>query len=427
MTITFDTSTPVLIFNRAGQTLHHGTLGIIRTLGRLGLSVYSVVENSFTPAALSRYLAEAFVWKTAGLGAEDLRASLAEIGRRLSRPAILIPTDDLGAIFVAEHAEDLKRWFLFPRVPPDLPCRLVNKHELYRLCQGIGAPCPEAGMPTSREDVHAFIEHAKFPVVVKVADPFGMPEVFPSVSIARDAAQLLETYQRAENLEAPNLVFQEYIPASAAEDWIFHGYVNPETGACVAFTGKKLRSYPSFAGPTMLGVSVPNPALAEQAVMLLKSIGYAGVMDLDYRLDRRDGKYKLLDFNPRVGANFRMFENAEGVDVVRAMHLDLTGRPVPNAPQLGGRKLLVESHDLFAAWGYMRNGALTFRAWRHSLKGQKELAWFDGKDPAPALAMCLYLPIRALRRVFRLLFRHKRPHVPRQPSPDMRIASGFHF
>jgi|SRR5579883_1264235 len=415
MAIRLDTGVPVVIFKRAGQTLHHGTLGIIRSLGKLGLLVYAVVENRYTPAAVSRYVAEAFVCKTAGLNAENLLAGLAQIGESLGRPAILIPTDDPGAVFLAEHAGDLRRWFLFPSVPSDLPRRLVNKHQLYCLCASAGAPCPETTAPASREDVHAFIQRAKFPVVVKVAYPYRTSNRIPSVCVVHSAKQLLKTYERAERLDAPNLVIQEYIPGSLAEDWIFHGYVNPQTRCCVGFTGKKLRSYPAFAGPTMLGVSAPNPALTEQAQALIQSIGYAGVMDLDYRLDRRDGRYKLLDFNPRVGANFRMFENAAGVDVVRAMHLDLTGRPVPNASQVAGRKLLVESHDLFAAAGYIWNGELTFRAWRNSLKGQKELAWFEWKDPAPALAMCLSLPFRALRRVFRFFSQHSRPDVVRQP------------
>jgi hypothetical protein len=30
-----------------------------------------------------------------------------------------------------------------------------------------------------------------------------------------------------------------------------------------------------------------------------------------------------LDFNPRVGAQFRLFEDDAGSDVVRALHLDL--------------------------------------------------------------------------------------------------------
>ena len=53
----------------------------------------------------------------------------------------------------------------------------------------------------------------------------------------------------------------------------------------------------------------------------MKTIGYMGIMDFDYRLDLRDGRYKLLDFNPRIGAQFRLFESHDGMDVARAMSL----------------------------------------------------------------------------------------------------------
>ena len=108
----------------------------------------------------------------------------------------------------------------------------------------------------------------------------------------------------------------------------------------MAFTGKKLRSHPAFAGVTTLGVSVLNELLRRQTEMLLKAIAYSGIMDIDYRLDKRDGRYKLLDFNPRIGANFRMFEDRAGMDVVRALHLDLTGRSVRPLP------VVLERHQL---------------------------------------------------------------------------------
>src|SRR5207245_8858509 len=114
----------------------------------------------------------------------------------------------------------------------------------------------------------------------------------------------------------------------------------------------------------------------------------AGIMDIDYRLDKRDGQYKLLDFNPRIGANFRMFEDRAGVDVVRALHLDLTGRSVPRLPVVEGRTFIVEPYDLFTTLGYMRRSGLTLRAWWRSLKGRREIAWFNWRDPAPFLSMC---------------------------------------
>jgi len=42
-------------------------------------------------------------------------------------------------------------------------------------------------------------------------------------------------------------------------------------------------------------------------------IGYQGIMACDYRLDRRDGRCHLLDFNPSMGAQFRLLEGDNGM------------------------------------------------------------------------------------------------------------------
>jgi D-aspartate ligase len=392
-----DTTVPVLVLKIGRYVIHHGTLGIIRSLGRLGVPVYAIIEDRFTPAATCRYLAGSFVLETEGSRAEPLLTSLITIARRLGRRAILIPTDDLAAAFVAEHPA-LEKWFLSPRLPRQLPRLLANKKELHFLCRSSGVPFPDAGFPQSLNDVHAYIECARFPVMVKAAEPQLLPKYARSTCIARDAEELISIYRHLERAASPHLIFQEYIPESCAEDWIYHGYSNPQTGCLVSFTGRKLRSYPPFTGITTLGIPIHNEALRVQSEKLIKTIGYAGIMDLDYRLDKRDGQYKLLDFNPRIGANFRMFEDSAGVDVVRALHLDLTGRTVRQLPPVQARTFVVQPYDFFAAFTYMRRGGLTVRAWLHSMKGRRETAWFQWDDPFPFFTMCMRLLIQSVHR-----------------------------
>lgn len=72
---------------------------------------------------------------------------------------------------------------------------------------------------------------------------------------------------------------------------------------------------------------------------LVEAVSYAGIMDIDYRFDKRDAQYKVLDFNPRIGAQFRLFEDSERIDVVRALYRDLTGRSVRRSPQADGESL----------------------------------------------------------------------------------------
>ena len=391
---------PVLVLKVGRYVLHdHGGLGIIRSFGRLGVPVYGVVEDRFTPAVGSSYLTGAFIWDTRGLDAQQLLDGMAAIGERLN-PAVVIPTDDAAAIFVAEEAARLRRWFLFPQQPPTLARALANKRELYLLCKRTGVACPDAVFPSSIGDVREFVECATFPVMVKAAERH--PESERTTWIARTPEEVYSIYLSAESQRGSNLMFQEYIPPDCGEDWFYHGYRNSGSGCCVGFTGRKLRSHPPFAGPTTLGRAAVNEPLRRQAEALLQAISYSGISDLDYRLDKRDGRYKLLDFNPRIGAQFRLFEGREGVDVARALYFDLTGRRVPSCGPITDRTFIVEPYDLLASVGYFRRGGLTLREWWRSFTGTKELAWFSRDDPLPFLLMCMRLLLRALGRGLRL-------------------------
>jgi D-aspartate ligase len=398
MPISPDVSVPVVLLKTGHYPIHHGTVGVFRSLGRLGVPVYALVEDYFTPAGVSRYLRRAFVADTRSWNDRQLLTSLTMIAQKVGTPAILVPTDDNAAVFIAEHAGALQKWFLMPPVPTHLPRMLANKKCLYSVCSNLDIPAPASAFPSSMEDVEEFLERATFPVIVKAAEPQRLPPSERRTRIVHNAADLKAVFARFESADPPNVIFQEYIPESCGEDWIYHGYANAESGLYVSFTGRKLRSYPPFAGMTAAGVPVVNEQLRLLAEHMLKAISFSGIVDLDYRLDKRDGQYKLLDFNPRVGANFRMFEDESGVDVIRAMHLDLTGRSMNGAAPMRRRTFIVESYDPFAAFGYLRRGELTLRGWWRSVRGRKELAWFAWDDPLPSLVMWVRLALRATGR-----------------------------
>ncbi len=209
----------------------------------------------------------------------------------------------------------------------------------------LGVPVPRAVFPTSLQEVEAFAEEVLFPVVAKNVDPFSRlsdPAVEFSTVVKTPEALLALA---ATWPDPPAVMLQEYIPREVAEDWIFHGYCDAASESLVAFTGVKYRSWPPKAGVTSYARAVRNDALGEESRDLCRRLGFRGIVDLDWRFDRRDQRYKLLDFNPRVGAQFRLFETTAGIDVVRAMHLDLTGRAVPEGEPVLGRGFSVEILD----------------------------------------------------------------------------------
>ena len=396
-----DGSVPALIVKVGSYRWHHGGVGAIRSLGRLGVPVYAVVEDRRTPAAVSRYLQDRFVWPTTG--AEDpgwLVEGFLDIGQRIGRPTVLIACDDEAAVLIAEHARELAGTFLFPEVMPSLPRTLADKHGLYQTCLEHGVATPRAASASEMDELDQLAATIGFPLVVKDR---GVSERLLTQTVATttrfdDIGHLRSTAQTWG--EEFSVLVQEYLPVEDAEDWIVHAYCDESSNCLVQFSGVKVRSYPPHAGVTTAAYSVPNPVLSEITQRFVKDIGYSGVLDIDWRYDRRDGQYKLLDFNPRVGAQFRLFENEAGIDVVRSLHLDMTGREVPVANQVNGRRYVVETLDVIPALA-PRRGYITPSA--PDRAAATELAWFAWDDIRPALVMIANLPVLALRRLQRML------------------------
>jgi predicted ATP-grasp superfamily ATP-dependent carboligase len=403
-----DVSTPAVVLKLDPNVLHHGGLGVIRRLGRLGVPVYGVHEGRSAPAASSRYLCGRWFWQPSPDDAGRIRAGLLRLAERIGRPAVLIPTDDAGAIFLAEHGESLRPWFLFPRQQADLPRQLAGKYSLYQLCRELGVPCPAAAVPDSAAAARDFAAAHGYPVIAKLTAP-RLPGKLRSTSILTSTGQL-DAAWRAAAEAGTELMLQELIPDSHFGDWFFHGYCDAASTCRPAFTGVKERSYPAHAGLTSLGRSEPNARLRELVTRLLSRLGYRGILDLDLRFDPRDEAYKLLDFNPRLGAQFRVFRDTAGLDVATAQYLDLTGTVLPAGEQVAGRRYLVENYDPIGALGYWRRGELGLRSWLSSLRAVDESAWFARDDLRPFGLMCLrmgwQLAARPLSRRARPQFRY---------------------
>jgi predicted ATP-grasp superfamily ATP-dependent carboligase len=393
-----DTSTPAVVLKFDPNVMHHGGLGVIRSLGRIGVPVYGVHEGPWAPAANSRYLQGRCFWQPRPEDVDRVRAGLLRLADRVGRPAVLIPTDDAGAIFLAEHGDDLRPWFLFPDPPRDLPRRLAGKYSLYQLCRELGVPCAQTILPESLDAARGFAAGTGFPLIAKLTTPWRHgSEKLRSTSIVTDAAQLDRSYLACAQAGV-GLMLQEFIPGGNGPDWFFHGYCDANSACQPAFTGVKERSYPAHAGLTSLGRATDNTRLRDEVTSLLRRLGYRGILDLDLRWDARDGQYKLLDFNPRLGAQFRLFRDTAGIDVVTASYLDLTGQPGPAAEQVSGRGFLVENYDPIGAFSYWRGGELGLKSWLTSLRTVDETAWFARDDLRPFGLMCLRMGWRLATR-----------------------------
>lgn len=382
-----DTTTPILVLGLSRGALHHGALGIARSGGRIGVAVHRLSRERWAPAAVSRY-SRGWITVPPGASDEQILERLHEVARDIGR-AILIPVDDSGSVFLDTHAAALEQEFLFPKQPPGLARQLSSKREMFEMCKRNGVSTPNSQFPRSEDEMIELAEQMTFPAVVKCINAGDTPPDSPRVAIARNRHQLLHVYRLMESPAGCNVMLQEYIPGTSESVWMFNGYFDAQSDCKLAFTGKKIRQSPPYTGVTTLGVCVRNGAVHDITTRLMKAIGYRGILDIGYRFDQRDGQYKLLDVNPRIGGSFRLFVSEDGADVLRAMYLDLTGQPVAANGFEEGRRWLVEPLDVMSSITYRRRGDMTLAAWLRSLRGVREAAWFASDDPLPFLTLWL--------------------------------------
>ncbi|UUU22204.1 carboxylate--amine ligase [Streptomyces sp. DSM 40750] len=369
-----DTRVPAVLLRIDRNPFHHGTLGAVRSLGRAGVEVHVVADSTGSPVSRSRFLREMHPPPPPGSSPHEIAVVLRRVATRIARPAVLIPMDDASAVAVSRMRGELAPSYLLPAGPGALPEHVADKAGLAAVCASLDIAHPVTLVPDSPAQAADATWRLGLPLVAKWSRPWLVPagSALHSTVLVTSAQQARELYRRTEEAGSP-LLLQAYLPPGPNRDWFFHGYADRSGVVRAGGPGRKQRAWPSGAGLTAVGCWTANPQVQALAERLTSELGYRGIFDLDFRRCGTTGLYHLLDFNPRPGAQFRLFSDSAGLDVVRALHLDLTHRPLPEAAPLVGRSFVVENYAPLAAL-------------RPAPRG-RELAWHAADDPAPGRAM----------------------------------------
>ncbi|MFF4782447.1 ATP-grasp domain-containing protein [Streptomyces griseorubiginosus] len=392
----FDTRVPAVLLRIDRNPFHHGTLGAVRSLGRAGVDVHVVADCAGSPVRTSRFVRQLHPPPPPGASPGDIAAVLRRVAARIPHPAVLIPMDDASAVAVGTLGAELAPSYLLPQQPGPLAERLADKAELAEVCAAVGVPHPVTLVPESAGEADAMAWRLGLPVVAKWSRPWLLPTEggLRSTVVVRSPQEARELYLRSEEAGS-RLLLQEFLPPQPDGDWFFHGYADRGGALRAGGSGVKEQSWPRGAGLTAVGHWRPDPRVRVLAERLTGALGYRGILDLDFRHHGTNGDFHLLDFNPRPGAQFRLFTDSAGLDVVRALHLDLTHRPLPDGVALPGRAFVVENYAPLAAL--------------RPAPARREFAWHAADDRGPGWAMwalwARHVSRRLLERVRRLCTR----------------------
>jgi predicted ATP-grasp superfamily ATP-dependent carboligase len=373
-------------------------LGVVRSLGRHNIPVRAVLgKTDYKLARLSRYCAGIWYWPESNQ--EHQIEFLLKLGEEHGLYGwVLFATDDQRAALIARNREMLARWFCVPPPNWEVMRWAYDKRLTYQLAAQLGVDHPRTYYPRNREDVS--ILPAIFPVILKPAyKEFVNGFTLARAWLANDPAALLERYDEAVRMVHPTAVMiQELVPGGNEYQFSYAG-LHGQGARIASLVARRKRQYPvDFGCGSSYVETVESSEIESIAARLLEAMSYSGIVEIEFKYDVRDQRYKLLDINPRVWSWHTLGARA-GVDFPYLLWRWLQNEAIEQTrgrPGVGWIRML---RDIPAAWEEMSRGHLSPRAYVSSLANVSEFAVFAKDDPLPGLAeIPLMIASKSLRR-----------------------------
>lgn len=359
-------------------------LGPARSLGRAGLRVIGV---DYTPGIgfKSRYVSPRLCPHPIH-EIDAFEGFLIDLAREISgRPVLLLTADDF-ALSVARIRDRIEPYYLMNTPDVELIERITDKFQQAEAASSLGIPIPRTVLLDDPSKLSLVKSELAFPVFVKGRSSSLWQEVTCDIK-GFVAASEDELYSGSKPFfdRGLNLLAQEIVAGPDTNLFLVCVYMTPAGVPSLVFILRKLRQFPARFGVGAFVVSEQCEELADLAVRLFKGLGYRGIGSAEFKKDDRDGKYKLIELNPRFWQQ-NSLASACGMDFSLAFHSDLTGGEVePIADFTEGIKWVNLELDLRSFQEYRLNGALTVRKWRESMVGPKVISDFAADDPWPFL------------------------------------------
>lgn len=301
---------------------------IIAKLPMLFTSTSNICEIEYEP---DLWETEAFLKKVLEYG--KLRHKV--IGET---PIILVGTNDFYVRLIIENAEKLKQYYVFNYVDLPLLDTLSLKDKFYFEYEDYDIEFPKTYIFNCNDNVESLdkekINNFKYPIIIKAGNGVeyfkhefdGQAKVYKLETI-EEIIETINTIKKSGYKH--NLIIQEYIPGD--ETMLFDAVLYSNTEGKVEFMtfaqiGLQERTITGVGNCTVLINGYNQFGPYADTIHKLKDfaekIGYRGPGEFDLKYDTRDGKYKVLEINPRQGRS-SYYSTAAGCNIAKYLVDDL--------------------------------------------------------------------------------------------------------
>jgi predicted ATP-grasp superfamily ATP-dependent carboligase len=356
-------------------------LGVARSLGAKGIRTWVLdSDRSKSIAQFSRYTERFLEVK------ESVVDALLGAAREHHLEGwVLIPVTDDYVELLSAHHEALSAVFRVSAPTSDVTRFALDKRLTYQLAQVLGIDTPWTAVCRSVAELDA--ENVPYPVILKPAiNHHFFPHTNLKALAVDDPRELRHRFAQMSHYIPPEeILIQERIPGGGENQYSFCG-ISQDGHAYGAFVAQRRRQYPvDFGNASTFVETVDQPIVEAGGRRFFEAIGLNGLAEIEFKFDPRDGKYKILDVNPRIWG-WHTLGKAAGIDFPYLLWRQNVGLPAPALGVPRNAAWIREITDAVAILKSRSRGTELQRVLRALLQGRLTSASLNFLDPVPFFA-----------------------------------------
>jgi predicted ATP-grasp superfamily ATP-dependent carboligase len=369
---------PVLIV--PGENV--SALGFTRSLGEHGVPV---IPLTFQGAPADIGLFSKYCRGRVGHLGRDARTfvhGITALVKQLGQRPVLLAASDDAALLLAATKPELEPWADIPAPDHSLVHRLVHKSALYAIAEAQGIACPESHVPASDADLRRIARNMRYPCLLKADYSPGFRAQFRAKGfLVASPAELERRFAQVQAAGGEALV-QEFIPGDVTRNCGVAAYFDRASRPHGMLMYQWLAEWPPPMPDPAITRSVSVPELAAPTAHFFTALGYHGIVQVQFKRDPRDERFKLIDVNPRAYTSNRLAP-ACGCNLAYLAYCDMTGARAESSPPRLGLTWVHEDHVASLVLRSLVRGGPGHRAWRVPLGSERIYAIYDRTDPRP--------------------------------------------
>jgi D-aspartate ligase len=367
-----------------------GDLSLIRPVAMASIPLVLATPEPNDVALRSRHVAgyrvvPAFDDPSLDRAAEAIVDLGAMLHRALGRKVPLFYNSDKNLELIYRHREALAAHYLLRLNDEAIAWALHRKDLFYPLAERAGVRVPRTLQSSAAIDTD--LEALRDPVLVKPKTKTAWRAIQRDLFEGHGKARVFFTKRAlrhhpsfARHRDA--VVVQEFLGGDVASLYSFHGYVGADGRLLAAYCGRKIRTFPAFAGESCFIELVKDADVDRVGRDVVRRLGLKGVFKIDLVRDGQTGMFYTLEVNARFNL-WNHLGAACGVNLPAIAYDDLVAGQAPAAdPVYVPHYRWVNLYRDYLAFREQRGrGTLGPSAWLGSLASpwvlHETFAWHD--------------------------------------------------